>query len=61
MSGVVVSDLNALMAGLKDGDIVYVRQVTRPAPVPKAKKARAKPAGTEEKKPKTKKRVKKDV
>ena len=41
MSGIVASDLNALMAGLKDGDIVYVRQVPKPVPVTKAKKARA--------------------
>ena len=32
MSGMVVSDLNAMMSGLKDGDIVYIRQVPRPAP-----------------------------
>jgi hypothetical protein len=60
MSGSVVSDLNALMSGLKEGDIVYVRQVARPAPAPKAKKLRSKPA-EEKKKPTAKKRVKKDV
>ncbi|MGD0817330.1 MAG: methanogenesis marker 3 protein [Methanomassiliicoccales archaeon] len=58
MSGIVVSDLNAMMAGLKDGDIVYIRQVPKPAPAPKAKKALEKPAG--QKNPAAKK-VKKDV
>ena len=62
MSGVVVSDLNALMSDLKEGDIVYVRQVPRPEAAPKAKKARAKPAAdNEKKKPAAKKRVKKNV
>jgi putative methanogenesis marker protein 3 len=60
MSGIVVSDLQALMSGLKDGDIVYVRQVPRPAPAPKEKKVKV--AGTaEKKKPAAKKKVKKDV
>jgi UPF0288 family protein (methanogenesis marker protein 3) len=61
MSGVVLSDLNSLMSGLKDGDIVYLRQVPKPAP-PKVKKARAKPAAAEgKKKPAARKKVKKDV
>lgn len=61
MSGIVVSDLNTLMSGLKDGDIVYIRQVERPT-APKVKKARAKPATAEgKKKPAAKKKVKKDA
>ena len=61
MSGSVVSDLNALMSNLKDGDIVYVRQVARPEPA-KVKKVRAKPAADKEgKRPSAKKKVKKNV
>jgi putative methanogenesis marker protein 3 len=61
MSGSVVSDLNALMSELKDGDIVYVRQVARPEPA-KVKKVRAKPAADKDRKrPSAKKKVKKDV
>ncbi len=60
MAGYVVSDLNAMMSGLKDGDIVYVREVPRPA-APKAKKARAKPAEKAEgTKSSPRKRVKKN-
>jgi putative methanogenesis marker protein 3 len=62
MSGMVVSDLNALMSGLKDGDIVYIREASRPAPAPKVKKPRSKPVATEEKKkPAAKRKVKKDA
>jgi hypothetical protein len=63
MSGAVISDLNALMSDLKDGDIVYVRQVPRPEPQPKPKKARAKPSEDAplKKKPAARKKVKKDV
>ena len=62
MSGVVVSDLKALMADLKEGDIVYVREVPKPRPAPKARKASAKPAAySEKKKPAVKKKVKKNV
>jgi putative methanogenesis marker protein 3 len=61
MSGSVVSDLNALMSGLKDGDIVYVRQVPKPEASPKVKKRAARSATNEGKKPSTRKKVKKDV
>ncbi|HEY3419233.1 MAG TPA: methanogenesis marker 3 protein [Methanomassiliicoccales archaeon] len=60
MSGIVLSDLNALMAGLKDGDIVYIRQAPKSAPAPKAKKPRS-PSTSEKKKPSAKKKVKKDA
>lgn len=60
MSGIVVSDLGALMSGLKDGDIVYIREAPRPAPAPKVKRARAAPSEVK-KKPAAKKKVKKDV
>ena len=61
MSGTVLSDLDSLMSGLKDGDIVYLRQVPRPE-APKVKKARAKPAAAEgKKKPAARKKVKKDA
>jgi UPF0288 family protein (methanogenesis marker protein 3) len=62
MSGTVVSDLAAMMSNLKDGDIIYIRPVLRPAPAPKVKKARAKPVGEPaEKKPAVKRKVKKDA
>ena len=63
MSGQVVSDLNAFMSGLKDGDIVYIREVQRPEPTPKPKKPRAKPDPEKETKakPVAKKKVKKDA
>jgi UPF0288 family protein (methanogenesis marker protein 3) len=60
MSGIVVSDLEALMSSLKDGDIVYIRLVPKPAPAPKTRKARAAPSEAN-KKPAAKKKVKKDV
>ena len=64
MSGIVVSDLDALMNGLKDGDIVYIRETARPESAPKPKKARTKPAAGNEKpkkKPAAKKKVKKNA
>jgi hypothetical protein len=62
MSGVVLSDLITLMSDLKEGDIVYVREVPKPRSAPKARKAPAKPAASKEKKkPTAKKRVKKNV
>ncbi len=62
MAGTVVADLNAMMSGLKDGDIVYVRNVQKPEPAPKVKNAKAKPvAETVNKKKPAAKKVKQDA
>lgn len=62
MAGTVLSDLNAMMSGLKDGDIVYVRNVQKPEPAPKVKKAKAKPVSeTVNKKKPAAKKVKQDA
>ncbi|MDD1747598.1 MAG: methanogenesis marker 3 protein [Methanomassiliicoccales archaeon] len=59
LAGKVVSDLDALMRDLKDGDIIYLREVKAAAPAKKAKRkaaavtvAKPKPARPKQPKPK---------
>jgi putative methanogenesis marker protein 3 len=65
LAGKVVSDLDTLMRGLQDGDIVYIREVQPIAPAKKAAKRKASETGPKQKaakkdQPKPKKNKKED-